>query len=79
MQLKEWQISKPRKTYKREVAVALFLWLGYLSLEGNPNVVEMVVWPVFTFGIAAFGLDASSKQLQWNPKLPDGRGTTGSG
>ena len=58
---------KASKTYKREVAVCLFLWLGYLSVDGDPNVVEMLAWPIFTFAIAAFGLDSAAKQLQQSP------------
>lgn len=57
------------KTYKREAAVVLLLWFGYLVEFHDVKVVEIVVWPIFGFAAAAFGLDAYSKQLR-PPQLP---------
>lgn len=53
--------TKP-KTYKREVAAALLLALGYTVWTGDHKMVEILVWPVMTFAGAAFGLDAVVKQ-----------------
>lgn len=59
------------KTYKRELAVALLVWLGYIVEVKDASLVEVLVWPVFAFLGAAFGLDAYSKQLQQPPEAPD--------
>lgn len=45
------------KTWKRELAIGLFLWLVYLAETKDVQVIELVVWPVFTFGALAFGLE----------------------
>lgn len=45
------------KTYKREVAFGLFLALGFLVFTDNVPMVEILVWPVFTFASLAYGLD----------------------
>lgn len=52
------------KTYKREVAVGLLLGLSYVVWTGDIGMVEVLVWPVFTFAAAAFGLDSYAKQVQ---------------
>lgn len=52
------------KTWKREVAVALFLALGVLVYNDKTEMVELLVWPVTVFAVGAFGLDATAKQLQ---------------
>lgn len=60
------------KTYKREIAVALLVWLAYVVEMKDANIVEVLVWPVFTFVALAFGLDwwgkDGSKSL---PTLPE--------
>lgn len=66
------------KTFKREIAIALLLWLVYVVEVKDVSIIEVLVWPVFAFLGAAFGLDAYSKQLQQPPKSPDGRGSKGS-
>lgn len=53
----------PQKTYKREVAVALLLGLGYLVWSGNVEMVNALVWPIFGFAAGAFGMSAL-KQLR---------------
>lgn len=63
-----------QKTFKREIAIALLLWLVYVVEVKDVAIVEVLVWPIFAFLGAAFGLDAYSKQLQQSPKPPDGRG-----
>lgn len=69
------------KTYKRELAVVMLLWLAYVVEVKEPNLVEILVWPVFTFTMAAFGFDQYAK-LQQPPsqtlerrESPNGRGT----
>ena len=52
------------KTYKREVAIALLLWLVYLVEVKDTALVEVLVWPVFSFAAAAFGFDQYSKLQQ---------------
>lgn len=45
------------KTYKRELAVVLLIWLVYVVEVKGPEIVEILVWPVFTFAALSFGLD----------------------
>lgn len=52
------------KTYKRELAVVLLLWLAYVVEVKDVAIVEVLVWPVFSFAAAAFGFDAYSKLQQ---------------
>lgn len=49
------------KTYKREIAGALLVWLAYVVEVKDVSVVEVLVWPVFTFVALAFGLDWFNK------------------
>jgi phosphotransferase system glucose/maltose/N-acetylglucosamine-specific IIC component len=49
------------KTYKREVAFCMFLWIVWLSIMGPVGALEIVVWPVFAFMLGAFGLDEYNK------------------
>lgn len=59
------QKETTKKTWKREIAVAMFIWIGVLSHDiDNLEMVKVLVWPVAVFGIGAFGLDATAKQLQ---------------
>jgi len=53
----------PKKTYKRELAVLLLIWLMYVVEVKDVNVIEVLVWPIFAFAGAAFGFDSFSKQL----------------
>lgn len=62
------------KTYKRELAVILLLWLAYVVEVKETPLVEILVWPVFSFAAAAFGFDAYGK-LQQSTKSSDRRGT----
>jgi hypothetical protein len=65
-----------KKTYKREVAIALLLWLLYVVEVKNETIIEILVWPIFSFAAAAFGFDAYGKLQQSKPpKSSDGRGT----
>ena len=62
-----------KKTYKRETAWLILLWVVYLSIWGNINALTIVVYPAFGFILAAFGFDWYGKQLLGNPKFPNGR------
>lgn len=53
-----------KKTFKREVALGLLIFLGYVVETKGPEIVELLVWPVFTFAALAFGLDWGHRQLQ---------------
>lgn len=66
---------KPSKTYKRELAVVLLIWLVYVVEVKDDSIIEILVWPIFTFVTAAFGLDQYSKLQQKPPQSPSGRGT----
>ena len=52
------------RTYKREVAVLLLVGVAYVVFTGNIPMVEVIVWPAFTFAMAAFGLDSYAKQVK---------------
>ena len=64
------------KTYKRELAVLLILWLVYIVEVKDVSIIEILVWPVFSFAAAAFGFDQYSK-LQQTTKSSN-RGHSGS-
>jgi hypothetical protein len=53
------------KTFKRELAVILLVWLAYVVEVKDASLVEVLVWPVFTFAALSFGLD-------WFGKSPSG-------
>lgn len=53
-----------KKSYKRELAVVLLVWFAYLVETKSESLVELLVWPVFTYSALAFG-------LQW--AAPNGR------
>ena len=44
------------KTYKRELAFLLFVWLVYLVETKEPELVQILAFPIFTFGALSFGL-----------------------
>lgn len=44
------------KTWARETFWAMLVFLAYLTVGGNVELVETLVWPIFTFGLAAFGM-----------------------
>ena len=56
-------VSTRKKTYKREVAFLLLLWLFYLSIWGSVEVLTVLVWPVFVYVLGAYGLDETSKNI----------------
>lgn len=51
--------DKP-KTWKREAAALMMLGLSYVVWTGDVDMVEVLVWPVFSFAGLAFGLDVYS-------------------
>ena len=51
-----------KKTYKRELSVILLLWLAYVVEVKDVEIIQILVWPIFTFVGAAFGFDAFFKQ-----------------
>jgi hypothetical protein len=55
-----------KKSYKREVAVALLVGFSYVVYTGNIEMVGVIVWPVFAYVMAAFGMDSYAKQVQNN-------------
>src|SRR6056297_2542544 len=70
--------EKPKKTWKREVAFFLFIWLVYLVETKEPDLVQILAFPIFTFGALAFGLQwyAPNGGLLRNPsEFADGRRT----
>jgi hypothetical protein len=64
-----------KKTYKRELAILLLVWLVYLVETKDINIVEVTIWPIFSFVTAAFGFDAYGKLQQGSTKPPH-RGRT---
>lgn len=51
-----------RKTFKREVAVCLLILMGYVTVQGNAEILEIIVWPIMMFAATAFGMDWAGKQ-----------------
>jgi hypothetical protein len=66
-----------KKTYKRELAVTLLVWLAYVVEVKDVSIVEVLVWPIFAFVGAAFGFDAMAKQLHQNPIPPRRNSSSG--
>ena len=56
MQSNEAKEKPVKKSYKREVAFLLFVWLVYLVETKEPELVKILAFPIFTFGALAFGL-----------------------
>jgi hypothetical protein len=50
------------KTYKREVATMLLVYLCYVGLYGRIETLEVLAWPFMLFVGAAFGMEWASKQ-----------------
>jgi len=50
------------KTWKRETALALLLFVGVLAYEEKTEELEVLAWPVFLFAGAAFGMAWATKQ-----------------
>lgn len=52
-----------KKTWKREIAVSLLIFLGYLAVTGGVAALEILVVPCFFFVYMAFGMEAVAKQI----------------
>ena len=65
------------KTWKREVALALLVGLGYVVWQDNVEMAKVIAWPVISFAAVAFGLDWYGKSGSvWRPtQSTDGRGS----
>lgn len=63
------------KTYKRELAVVLLVWLMYVTEFKDASLVEVLVWPIFTYVMAAFGFDQYAKLQQPPSQTSHRRGT----
>ena len=50
------------KTYKRETALSVLLYLFYLGLYGRVEIVEILAWPMMLFIGTAFGMEWASRQ-----------------
>ena len=44
------------KSYKRELAIVLLVWFAYLVETKSESLIEILVYPVFTYSAIAFGL-----------------------
>lgn len=66
------------KTYKRELAGALVVWLAYLTETKDVEVLTVLAPPIFMFVAFAFGADVYTK-LQQASKPTFRRGSQHSG
>jgi hypothetical protein len=57
MQSKTESTATNKKSYKRELAIALLIWFAYLVETKDESLIEVLVWPVFTYSALAFGID----------------------
>ena len=48
--------KQPKKSYKREVAFLLFVWLVYLVETKEPELVQILTFPIFTYIALAMGM-----------------------
>lgn len=66
---------KGTKSYKREVSICLLVWLIYLMETKDVELIELVVWPIFTFAGLSFGLEyyGKSGSLQQSITFTSGR------
>jgi hypothetical protein len=61
------------RTYKREVAVVLLVYLMYLGVMDATSVLEIVIWPFMLFVGAAFGMDWAAKQTDLTSRKENGK------
>ena len=67
--------DRTKKTFKRELAVLLLVWLVYIVETKDVATIQTLTWPIFSYVAAAFGFDAYSKLQQQSPQ-PTNRGRT---
>jgi len=63
------------KTYKRELAIVLLLWFGYIVETKDAETIQMLVWPIFTYMALAFGVDWWGKSGGMRKDTSLGRGS----
>jgi Ca2+/Na+ antiporter len=59
-------LRKKNKTFKREVAILLLVFFCFVVFKGDVGMVQVIVWPIFAFAMASFGLDGYAKQIKNN-------------
>lgn len=70
-------MNNPQKTYKREVAMVMLLFLAILGVWGiwEPEAkvaAQFFTLPIFTFAGGAFAMDAAFKQGGFNSTTKKG-------
>lgn len=53
-----------KKSYKRELAIVLLLWLVYLTETKDANIIEIFAWPILAGVFGVFGLDFWVNRMQ---------------
>ena len=53
-----------KKTWKRELAVALLVFWGYIITKGDVSMADAITMPVFLYVMAAFGMDSYARQVK---------------
>lgn len=53
-----------KKSYKRELAIVLLLWLVYLTETKDANIIEIFAWPILAGVFGVFGLDFWVSRMQ---------------
>lgn len=61
------------KTYKRETAWVMLIFLGYIAFKGSVDLVEVLVWPIFLFTGASYGMDWATKQTNLVEKVNEAK------
>jgi hypothetical protein len=69
--MSRWRQYTTGKTLKREVAVLFLGVTCYFGVTGDAVMAEIFIAPATLFAMAAFGLDAAAKQLQFNRRVVD--------
>lgn len=61
-------VLRTNKTYKRELAAVMLVFLFYLALADRTQALEILTLPTYIFAAMAFGMDWSSKQTDLTRK-----------
>jgi len=64
-------LFKKNKTYKREVACVILVFLGYLAVVGKTEELKVLVWPGMLYVGAAFGMAWATKQTTLTSQVFD--------
>ena len=74
---------KRSRTYSRQIATILFLFLGYLAYNDKIEALKALTLPFTTFALFAFGFKqpvvSDWVQRSGRSEVPDGRGSERSG